>query len=77
MAKQAVAVEAKPGPIQRLVDFFQEVRHELEKVTWPTVDDVKVSTRVCMYMLLGMAATIFFFDQVFNRIVLLLLSLAN
>lgn len=77
MAKQAVATEAKPGPIQRLMDFFQEVRHELDKVTWPTVDDVKVSTRVCMYMLIGMAGVIFAFDQIFNRIVLLMLSLAS
>ena len=77
MAKQAVAVETKPGIIQRVQDFVTEVRQELDKVTWPTVEDVKVSTRVCLYMLAGMIVVVFGLDQVFNFIVINLLKLAG
>ncbi len=77
MAKQAVAVEAKPTIVQRVTDFVTEVRQELDKVTWPTVEDVKVSTRVCVYMLLGMVGVIFAFDRVFNFLVMGLLKLAG
>lgn len=77
MAKQAVAVETKPGPLQKAQDFFLEVRQELEKVTWPTVEDVKVSTRVCMYLLLAMIVVVYGFDFVFNNVVLALLKLAS
>jgi len=77
MAKQAVVAEARPNPFQRLKTFIEEVRQELEKVTWPTMDDLKVSTKVCMFMLLGMAAIIFVMDQVFNQLVLTLLSFAG
>ncbi|MBI1318934.1 MAG: preprotein translocase subunit SecE [Candidatus Hydrogenedens sp.] len=77
MAKQAAVADARPNPFQRLMAFIEEVRQELDKVTWPTMDDLKVSTKVCMFMLLGMAATIFIFDRVFNFIVLNLLSLAG
>jgi preprotein translocase SecE subunit len=77
MAKQAVAVEAKPTIVQRATEFVSEVRQELDKVTWPTVEDVKVSTRVCVYMLLGMVAVIFAFDRVFNFFVMGLLKLAG
>ena len=77
MAKQAVAVETKPGVFQRMQDFITEVRQELDKVTWPTVEDVKVSTRVCLYMLAGMVVVVFAFDRVFNFIVITLLKLAG
>jgi preprotein translocase SecE subunit len=77
MAKQAVAVETKPGIFQRVQDFITEVRQELDKVTWPTVEDVKVSTRVCLYMLAGMIVVVFGLDQVFNFIVINLLKLAG
>ena len=77
MAKQAVAVETKPGIFQRVQDFITEVRQELDKVTWPTVEDVKVSTRVCLYMLAGMIVVVFGLDQVINFIVINLLKLAG
>lgn len=77
MAKQAVVtVETRPNVFQRMVAFIMEVRQELDKVTWPTVDDVKVSTRVCLYMLAVMVVVIFLFDRVFNLVVMGLLNLA-
>ncbi len=74
MAKQPVNNEQKPSLLQRIKDFFSEVRTEMDKVTWPTKDDLKVSTKVTMYMLGTMAAVVFLFDQVFNKAILLLFS---
>ncbi|HPO12765.1 MAG TPA: preprotein translocase subunit SecE [Candidatus Hydrogenedentes bacterium] len=76
MLKQTTMAEGKPGVVQRVQEFFQEVRTELGKVTWPTVNDLKVSTKVTMLLLGIVAAIIFLFDQVFQRVILVLLNLA-
>lgn len=76
MLKQTTMAEGKPGIVQRVQEFFQEVRTELGKVTWPTVDDLKVSTKVTMLMLAIVSIILFLFDQVFQRVILVLLSLA-
>jgi preprotein translocase subunit SecE len=73
----ATQSQAKLNPIQKIQVFFEEVRTELDKVTWPSYEDLKVSTKVCLYMLGIMVAITFLFDQVFNRVVLGLLSLAG
>lgn len=77
MAKQVNTTEGKPSLNKRLQDFIQEVRVELSKVTWPTMDDLKVSTKVTMYLLGIMAAVIFCFDHIFQFAVLMLLRLAT
>ena len=78
MAKQAAAAPtAKPGPLQKLGIFYVEVRAELSKVTWPSWDDLRVSTHVTILMLAIMAVIIFAYDQVFQFIVLRLLEWAS
>jgi preprotein translocase SecE subunit len=77
MAKQANMAEAQPNIFQRARNFLREVKTELGKVTWPTREDLQVSTRVTMYLLGGMAAIIFVFDQVFQFLILMLLDLAG
>ena len=77
MAKQAVAGEEKLGFFGRITTYYGEVRTEMDKVTWPTREDLQVSTKVCLIMLVAMAGIIFFFDQVFQFIVLFLFSLGN
>ena len=75
MAKQVVAAEQKPGILDKVKIFIEEVQSEMKKVTWPTLADLKVSTKVTMYLLLAMAALVFFYDQAFSRLVLFLLNL--
>ena len=78
MAKQAAAaVPAKAGPIQRMRMFYSEVTTELGKVTWPTWDDLRVSTHVTILMLGIMAAIIFVYDHIFQFVVLRLLEWAS
>lgn len=76
MLKQTAMADGKPGMIQRVQRFFEEVRVELGKVTWPTVDDLKVSTKVTMVLLGIVSIIIFMFDQVFQIAVLAMLRLA-
>lgn len=61
----------------KVKNFFLEVKSELEKVTWPTVDDLKVSTKVTMILLGIMACIIFVFDLFFAQIMYLILGLVS
>ena len=57
--------------------FMQEVRSETSKVTWPTRNEVAVTT--VMVFILATLAAIFFFiaDQILSWLVSLLLGLAS
>ena len=57
--------------------FVQEVRSETSKVTWPTRNEVAVTT--VMVFILVFVASVFFFvaDQILNWIVSFLLGLAG
>jgi len=39
-------VESKKNVLGRLVDFFREVRGEIQKVTWPSVEELRKATLV-------------------------------
>ena len=57
--------------------FVQEVRSETSKVTWPTRNEVAVTT-VMVFILASLAAIFFFIaDQILSWLVSLLLGLAN
>lgn len=78
MAKQAtMAVQGKPGIVLRIQIFWGEVRAELNKVTWPSWPDLQVSTNVTLMMLGIMAFIIFWYDWVFQHVVLFLLRWAE
>ena len=77
MAKQATASDTKPGIFQRIQKFYDDVRLEMEKVTWPSKNDLMVSTKVTMYLLAIMATILFAYDQVFHRIVIIWLSITG
>jgi preprotein translocase subunit SecE len=57
--------------------FAQEVRAEASKVTWPSRNEVLVTT--AMVFILVFIASVFFFiaDQLLSWVVSLLLGLAN
>jgi len=57
--------------------FAQEVRAEASKVTWPSRNEVLVTT--AMVFILVFLASVFFFiaDQLLSWVVSLLLGLAN
>lgn len=73
----ATVTEQKSGLIARLQEFYGEVMVEMSKVTWPSLDDLKVSTKVTLFLLLAMAGIIFVFDKVFEQFVLLLFAISS
>ncbi|MBI2424619.1 MAG: preprotein translocase subunit SecE [Candidatus Hydrogenedentes bacterium] len=76
MAKGATIAESKPGLVDRVKTFYQEVRAELDKVSWPSADDLKVSTKVTLFLILALAVVVFAFDKVFAVLVASLLRFA-
>ena len=62
---------ARPNPIQ----FLQQVRQETSKVTWPSRNEVLIST--IMVLVLVIAASLFFLaaDQIISWLVGLMLSI--
>lgn len=76
MAKTSVA-EEKPGLWERLTGFKSDVVGELKKVSWPTLEDLKISTKVTMYMLVIMGIIMFVFDKIFEISIFALLNIAS
>jgi len=75
MAKQAKATEVKATVFTRVKDFYQEVMAEMSKVTWPSQDELKSSTQVVLLMLAVIATLIYFYDVLFQVVVLNLFKL--
>ena len=67
----ATAAE-KPNPITRLRDYLLEVRTEMEKVTWPTREDLKTHTVIVLWFLAILAVAIGAMDVTFQKAVLTL-----
>jgi preprotein translocase SecE subunit len=77
MAKQTAApATTKANPIQRLREFFDDVKYEMTKVTWSTKEELKSSTSVVLVLLAILAAVIYFYDVVFQLVVLTILKYA-
>lgn len=77
MAKQIAAVEEKPGLIQRVRDFYEDVMAEMKKVTWPTRPDLITSTKVTLFLIAVMTVVMFTYDNVLSAAVMMLLSITS
>ena len=77
MAKQIAAVEEKPGIIQRIRDFYEEVMAEMKKVTWPNRPDLITSTKVTLFVIAVMTIVMFGYDNLLGAVVMLLLSISS
>lgn len=75
MAKHATMGMEKPGLIVRARQFIQEVKVELEKVSWPTKEEIKASTQVVLLLLAILAGIVYLYDVVFQLTVKVLLML--
>jgi preprotein translocase subunit SecE len=58
--------------IERLKTFLQETRTEIKKVTWPTKQELKDSTRVVIIASFLLTVFIGAVDQILSRIVKLI-----
>ncbi len=60
------------GLFRKIGKFLSDVKVEMSKVTWPTVDELKSSTWVVIVFSLAIAAYIFLIDQGLTRLMKLL-----
>ncbi len=44
----------RTGQLLRLTSYIQETKEELKKCTWPSVDELKGSTLVVLFCVLGL-----------------------
>jgi preprotein translocase subunit SecE len=58
--------------VERLKTFLIETKTELKKVTWPTIPELKESTRVVIVATIVVTAFIGVVDQILSRIVKLI-----
>ncbi len=58
--------------IEKLKKYFLETRTEIKKVTWPTKDELKESTRVVVVATIVLTGFIGVVDQILSRIVTLI-----
>ena len=59
--------------IAKVRNFFQEVRAEMQKVTWPTREELMGSTGVVLMMMLILSTFIGVADLVFSQALHILL----
>lgn len=64
---------AKTGPMQ----FVQQVKAEVQKVTWPSRKETTVSTIAVFIMVILAATFLFFADQILAFLVNFILDLGN
>lgn len=59
------------------VEFFRQVRTEMQKVTWPSRRETTISTTAVFVMVFVAAMFLFAADQVLSKLVQVILSLGT
>jgi preprotein translocase subunit SecE len=59
---------------EKLKNYLSETRVEIKKVTWPSIPELKESTRVVIVATLILTAFIGVVDQILSRIIKLVFS---
>ena len=54
--------------IKKIRNYFEEIRFEMKKVSWPTWDELKGSTYVVLSFSVLVAVFLFVVDLVLNKI---------
>src|SRR6185503_495220 len=58
------------GPIGRLTHFLRDVRAEMKRVSWPTLNEVKNTTIITLIAVVFFAVYLFAIDQGLSRLIL-------
>ncbi|MBM3288808.1 MAG: preprotein translocase subunit SecE [Candidatus Hydrogenedentes bacterium] len=69
------APSPKPGIVETVRGFFEDVRSEMKKVSWPTYDELKSLTILVLWSLLISGIVLGVFDFIFNNFMGLILRL--
>jgi preprotein translocase subunit SecE len=65
----------KPGIIETIREFYEDVMSEMKKVSWPTYDELKSLTQLVLWSLLISGIVLGIYDFIFNNLMRLILSL--
>jgi preprotein translocase subunit SecE len=55
--------------IDKASKFMSEVKVEMSKVTWPTIDELKGSTKIVIILSLAFALYIFGVDRILTQLI--------
>ncbi|MCI0515105.1 preprotein translocase subunit SecE [candidate division KSB1 bacterium] len=58
--------------LQKIINFFKDVRQEMAKVSWPTRDELKDSTIIVILLSVFFAIVIYAIDKVLGGMIQLL-----
>jgi preprotein translocase subunit SecE len=58
------------GPFGRMAQFLRDVRAELKRVSWPTLNEVKNTTIITLIAVIFFAVYLFLVDQGLSRLIL-------
>ena len=58
--------------VNKASKFLTEVKVEMSKVSWPTVDELKGSTKIVIILSLALAIYIFGIDQILSQVIKLI-----
>ena len=66
---------AKPGIVDKVREFYEDVMSEMKKVSWPSYDELKSLTQLVLWSLLISGVVLGLYDVIFNNIMGLILRL--
>jgi preprotein translocase subunit SecE len=58
------------GPVGRLAQFLRDVRAEMKRVSWPTVNEVKNTTIITLVAVIFFAIYLFLVDRVWSFLII-------
>ena len=65
------------GPLGRMGQFLRDVRAEMKRVSWPTVNEVKNTTIITLVAVIFFAVYLFLIDRVWSFLLVQLNHLLN
>lgn len=65
------------GPLNRLAQFFRDVRAEMKRVSWPSVNEVKNTTIITIVAVIFFAIYLFLVDRIWTFLLVQLNQLLN
>jgi len=60
----------QPSALSRIIQFLRDVRAEMKRVSWPTVNEVKNTTIITLVAVIFFSVYLFAVDQGLSRLIL-------
>ena len=67
MAEQLVQTAPQASPLVRAKDYYEDLKQEMRRVTWPTWEQVRATTAVVVAAVFAFSAYFFIIDTIIGR----------